>query len=87
MFDSERFVHLPNGLVVPVEAYNVVLAVERAGYQLTVDGPDILVRPGDLDSALLAELRRWKINAIELLSYTADDSHLRNHEESSAPLF
>lgn len=83
--DSHRFVHLRGGMVVPVAAYNVVLTVERAGYRLTVDGPDILVRPGGLDPALLAELKRWKAHVIMLLGYTADDSHIRDTPTRTIP--
>lgn len=64
-------------MIVPLPAYLVVLAVERAGHRLRVEGQDILIEPGaGLDPTLLKELKRWKAHAIMLISYSPDDSHL-----------
>src|SRR5688572_5172958 len=83
---ASDFVHLQGGMVVPLPVYLVVLAIERAGHRLTVDGDDIVIEPGrGLDPALIAALRRWKRHAIMLLGYTADDSHLRDAPLAKAP--
>ena len=73
-----EFERVSDTLIVPLPAWRVVLAIEHAGHRITVDGADIVIEPGvGLDVHLLAELKRWKPHAIMLLSYTADDSHLR----------
>lgn len=72
---SDRLVCLRGGMVVPLAVYTVVLAIEGTGHRLAVDGGDILITPGGLDPALLAELKRWKAHAIRLLAHTASDLH------------
>lgn len=73
-----EFVHLDGGMIVPLPAWLVVLAVERAGHRLRVDGGKIIIEPGGgLAPTLVAELKRWKPHAIMLLGYVADDCHLR----------
>lgn len=74
---NERFVHLRHGLIVPVEAVEAALAIERAGHRLRLDGPDLFVEPnGALDPHDLEQLRRWKPHVRMLLAYTACDTHL-----------
>lgn len=78
MSEPMEFIHVGDDIIVPLPAWLVVLAVERAGHRLRVEGADIVIEPGaDLDAALLAALKRWKCHAIMLLGYVADDSHLR----------
>lgn len=82
-----EFEHVSDTLIVPLPAWRVVLAIEHAGHRMTVDGADIVIEPGvGLDPQLLAEVRRWKSDAVRLLGYTADDSHLRQpHANGQRP--
>ena len=82
-----EFVHVSDTLIVPLPAWLVVLAIGYAGHRMIVKGADIVTKPGvGLDVHLLAELKRWKLHAIMLLGYTADDSHLRQpHANGQRP--
>lgn len=72
---SDQFVYLQAGLVVPVEAFNVVLQCEALGITLShrdgsldVDGP--------YTADLLATLKRLKPHVLAILRYEASDAHL-----------
>ena len=47
MSDSDRMVCLQHGLVVPREAFDLVLAMERKGITLELDGCDVIVSGND----------------------------------------
>lgn len=74
--DSDRLVCLQGGLVVPREAFDLVLAVERQGLTLTIDGADVIVAGDGLHHEDLDALRRLKPYVHQLLRYVADDRHL-----------
>jgi hypothetical protein len=79
MCASERFVHLQCGLVVPLAAVEVALAIERAGHRLTVDGSDLVIQTvAAVDRDDLAELRRWKPHVRLFLTYIATDTRQRD---------
>ena len=76
MSDSNRLVFLQHGLVVPREAFDLVLEVERKGIALALDGADVLVTGENLQPDDIEALRRLKPHVQQLLRYVADDRHL-----------
>ena len=78
-----EFVFLQHGLVIPVEAVEAALRIERAGHRLSIDGPDLLVEPsGQVDPRDLEQFRRWKPHVRMLLAYTPSDRLLRDEQHS-----
>jgi len=75
MADSEdweaRFVVLEDGMVVPADAYRLLLNLEDRGFTLEQEGTSTLrVRPSDrLTAADCVQLRRWKWHLLMLLRY------------------
>lgn len=77
-----EFVHLQNGLVTPVEPFELLLRLEAQGHRLSVtaDGEHIHVEPaGTMAPDDLTALRAWKHHCIALLRYTPSDAHLFDH--------
>jgi hypothetical protein len=68
--ESERYVQLVGGLVLPVEAIILALELEARGFTLQPDGEDIIVRPfSQLTPEDCRLLRRWKRHVLAVLSY------------------
>lgn len=73
---SDRLVFLQGGLVVPLEACELVLEMERRGLKLWLDGEDVLIEGRDITPDVVAGVRRWKPHVRLLLAYVASDGHL-----------
>jgi hypothetical protein len=68
--DSERYVCLKNGPVVPVAPILLLLELEAKGLRLSRDGDDILVSPASkLSDDDRKQLKLWKAHALALLDY------------------
>lgn len=69
--NSDRYVTLRGGLIVPLEALRLLWDLEDRGFSFTLEDDRIIVRPG---SALTADdeaaIRRWRPDVLTLLSYT-----------------
>ena len=76
---DDRWVHLQQGLVVPVEAYITALDVERAGHHLVVESEHLYLDRGHgltLDAELVARVRQWRHHVLVLMRYHPNDRHL-----------
>jgi hypothetical protein len=77
---DEKFVFLKGGLVVLVEAYCLLLELERRGLRLSRDGAVLVVTPAStLTEADCVRIRRWKLHLLMLMDYCARtdvDAHL-----------
>lgn len=70
--DSDRYVSLDGGLVIPVEPLLLTLDLQARGFTLTPDGSDILISPfSQLTSEDCRQIRRWKSHVIAILKYEA----------------
>jgi hypothetical protein len=64
------FVHLRGGLVVPADAYRLLLHLEGRGIALEADRDDLLVGPSSrLTDTDRAAIRRWKPHLLLLVRY------------------
>ena len=76
--DSERFITLRCGLIIPVEPLLLGLDLQTRGFVLQPEGDDLLVSPfSQLTDEDCRQLRRWKQHVLAILHYEADDTHLR----------
>lgn len=79
MADSEdweaRFVVLEDGMVVPADAYRLLLNLEDRGFTLEQEGEStLLVSPSDLlTDEDCVQLRRWKWHLLMLMRYCQVD--------------
>lgn len=70
---ASSFVVLRGGLALPIEPVRLLLDLEAAGFQLSRDGDDILVRPfSRLQADDVRALKLWKAHVLALLDYEAD---------------
>lgn len=69
----DRYVLLRGGLALPIEPVRLLLDLEAAGFRLSRDGDDILVRPfSRLREDDVRALKRWKAHVLALIDYVAD---------------
>lgn len=70
----DRYVQLKNGLVLPVEAVRLALALEERGFTLQREDDDTLsAQPYErLTPADFAAIRRWKWHLLAVVDYVAD---------------
>ncbi len=78
MGDSDRFVHLQGGLVLPLASCELALELETRGFTLTQEGADILVvsPAGQLTPEDCTRIRQWKYHLLLVVAYTPSDAHL-----------
>ena len=66
--NSDRYVTLAGGLVLPLEAIQLALELERAEFRITREGSTLLVEPHDrLTLAHCRRIRRWKWHLLAML--------------------
>ena len=81
MVDTDRLVCLQHGLVVPLDAYVLVLKCGHLGIALRDDG-DVLDASGPITPEIDTALRRLKWHVLSILKYHPSDRH---HQDPSVP--
>ena len=72
--DCDRYVCFAGGLALPLEPVLLLLDLEAAGFKVTRDGEDILVRPfSKLTDDDKRYLKLWKRHVLALLDYTSPE--------------
>ena len=84
--ESDCFVYLRAGLMVPLPAFEVVLEIERRGIKIWLDRGDVLLDGNDVTPDLVDNLRRWKPQVRMLLSHMAGEVHRREAECTPPPM-
>jgi hypothetical protein len=68
--DSERYVCLKDGPIVPVAPILLLLDLEAKGFRLERDGNDILIHPASkLSDEDREQLKLWKAHVLAMLDY------------------
>lgn len=75
--DTDRLVCLQHGIVVPLDAYLLVLKCENLGITLAEDN-GVLDARGPITPEIDAGLRRLKPHVLLLLKYEPSDRHLHD---------
>jgi hypothetical protein len=67
---SARYVTLAGGLTVPVEPLQLLLGLEARGVQVSQEGDQLVVDPGNhLTEDECVAIRRWKVHLLALVCY------------------
>ena len=70
--EAAHWIDLAGGLVVPAEPLRLVFNLQAQGFELSVDGHDLVVRPrSGLSPEDCQLLRRWKLHILAILNYEA----------------
>lgn len=82
MPNSEPFVFLQRGFVVPVAAFNLTLRCEELGIRLSIAAGGKLAADGPLTPEITEQLKTLKPHILAIMQYVPSDLHLR---DDSAP--